>query len=114
MRKMIWIAMMSATLFAGACKKKDDSAKEMDRAATTASKAQENVNDQSKDVRDQQKDVNKDQKEMAKDQNDVAKEQGDLYGHVDSESLEASVAAVARCRPVRREAAAAASSCKGL
>jgi hypothetical protein len=78
MRKMIWIAVTSAALFAGGCKKKDDSEKAMDRAATSAGKAQENVNDQAKDVRDEQKDVNKDQKEMAKDQNDVAKEQGDL------------------------------------
>jgi len=41
---------MSAALFAGACKKKDESAKTMDRAGATASKAQENVNDQVKDV----------------------------------------------------------------
>src|ERR1041385_1307048 len=78
MRKMMFIAMTAAALFAGACKKKDDSTKQMDRAASTASKAQENVNDQAKDVRDEQKDVNKDQREMAKDQNDVAKQQGEL------------------------------------
>ncbi|HMG54302.1 MAG TPA: hypothetical protein VK601_12485 [Kofleriaceae bacterium] len=78
MRKMIFISMMSAALFAGACKKKDDSAKAMDRAATSAQKAQESVNDQAKDVHDEQKDVAKDQQAMAKDQGDVAKEQRDV------------------------------------
>lgn len=89
MRKMIWIALTSTALFAGACKKKDDSAKEMDRAASSAAKAQEDMSDQAKDVRSEQKDVNKDQQElakdqrkdqqaMAKDQNDVAKQQGEL------------------------------------
>jgi len=78
MRKMIFISMMSAALFAGACKKKDDSAQAMDRAATSAQKAQENVADQTKDVRDEQKDVVKDQQAMAKDQGDVAKEQRDV------------------------------------
>src|SRR6185295_11486217 len=67
MRKMIFVAITAAALFAGACKKKDETAKE-----------QENVNDQAKDVRDEQKDVAKDQREMAKDQNDVAKQQGEL------------------------------------
>src|SRR6185295_19075867 len=74
MRKMIFVAITAAALFAGACKKKDETAKEMDRSASTAAKAQENVNDQAKDVRDEQKDVAKDQREMAKDQNDVAKQ----------------------------------------
>ena len=75
MRKTIWIAIASAALFAGACKKKDESAKEMDRAASTASKAQENVNDQGKDVQSAQKDLNKD---VSKDQADVNKQQGEL------------------------------------
>jgi hypothetical protein len=75
MRKTIWIAIASAALFAGACKKKDESAKEMDRAANTAAKAQENVDDQAKDVQSAQKDLNKD---MSKDQADVNKQQGDL------------------------------------
>jgi chromosome segregation ATPase len=75
MRKTIWIAIASAALFAGACKKKDETAKEMDRSATTASKAQENVNDQVKDVQGAQKDLNKD---MSKDQADVNKQQGEL------------------------------------
>jgi chromosome segregation ATPase len=75
MKKTIWIAIASAALFAGACKKKDESAKEMDRSASTASKAQENVNDQAKDVQSAQKDLNKD---MSKDQADVNKQQGEL------------------------------------
>ena len=74
---MMWIAMMSAALFAGACKK-NESEKAMDRAATSASKAQENVQDQAKDIRDEQKDVAKDQQAMGKDQADVAKEQREL------------------------------------
>ena len=75
MRKTIWIAVASAALFAGACKKKDESAREMDRSASTASKAQENVNDQVKDVQGAQKDMNKD---VSKDQTDVNKQQGQL------------------------------------
>lgn len=75
MRKTIWIAIASAALFAGACKKKDETAKEMDRSASTASKAQENVDDQVKDVQGAQKDLNKD---MSKDQADVNKQQGEL------------------------------------
>ncbi len=75
MRKTIWIAIASAALFAGACKKKDESAKEMDRSAATASKAQENVDDQVKDVQGAQKDLNKD---TSKGQADVNKQQGEL------------------------------------
>src|SRR5262249_5959343 len=62
----------------GACKKKDESAREMDRSATSASKAQENVNDQAKDVQSAQKDVTKDQQTTAKDQTEVNKQQGEL------------------------------------
>ena len=68
MRKTIWIALASSALLAGACKKNDESAKQMDRAASSASKAQENVNDQAKDVQSAQNDLNKD---VSKDQADV-------------------------------------------
>lgn len=77
MRKMIWIAMTSAALLAGACKK-NDSEKAMDRAASSAGKAQEDVKDQAKDIRDEQKDVRDEQKDVAKEQQDVAKQQGEM------------------------------------
>jgi septal ring factor EnvC (AmiA/AmiB activator) len=75
---MIWIAIASAALFTGACKKKDDSEKAMDRAASSAQKAQENVNDQAKDVRNEQKDVAKDQADVNKQQRELDSAKTDL------------------------------------
>ena len=60
MRKIFAYSLLSAALFAGACKKSAE-----EKAEDRFEKAQENVKDQAEDIRDEHKDVTDEQKDVS-------------------------------------------------